>query len=127
MSQISKSLRKTDEGYTHWCPGCKQMHPLPNSWMFNNNFESPTFQPSFLHRGVRQVCDSKGQWTGEWVKDQDGKPVRYVCHYNLTDGNLGFLSDCTHEFRNKIVPLPDLPEFYKDTDMELFRDTERNK
>lgn len=52
-----------------------------------------------------------GKWTGEWVRDAQGKPVPFVCHYILTNGILNFCGDSTHTLANKAVPLPELPEW----------------
>lgn len=115
MGQVSSKLRRLTNAYAHWCPACKEMHRLPDGWTFSNgDLEKPSFQPSFLHGGILTVKDSNGQWMGEWVLDALGKPIPYVCHYILTDGILNFCPDCTHEMAGKSVPLPELPDFYKD-------------
>jgi uncharacterized protein DUF6527 len=115
MGQVSPYLRRSSGGYTHWCPGCLEMHRLPDSgWTFNGDLNKPTFQPSFKHTGVKTVKDKNGQWTGEWVLDANGKAIPDICHYILTNGILNFCSDCTHEMAGKPVPLPELPEFYRD-------------
>lgn len=114
MGQVSKYLRKNENGYTHWCPACKEMHPLPDGWNFNGDVNKPTFTPSFKHDGVKTVRDELGRWTGDWVLDDQGKPVKEICHYILTDGILNFCSDCTHEFRGISIPLSELPEYYRD-------------
>ena len=28
MSQVSAVLRRAENGYSHWCPGCKKMHVI---------------------------------------------------------------------------------------------------
>lgn len=89
------------------------MHALPDKWKFNGNLESPTFTPSFKHSGMWQVRVA-GKWTGAWVRDGAGKPVPFVCHYVLTDGVLSFCDDCSHALRDKSVPLPVLPEEFRD-------------
>ncbi len=95
MSQVSAKLRRGVERYFHWCPGCEEMHPLPDRWSFNGNLDAPTFNPSFLHH---------------W-----GSPAkRQVCHYVLTDGVLNFCADCTHALAGKRIPLPDLPADLQD-------------
>lgn len=111
--QVSPYLRKTVGGHAHWCPGCKEMHTLPDSWQFNGNVNSPTFTPSFLHSGLKTIKDENGAWTGEWEM-KDGKPIKDVCHYILTNGVMNFCGDCTHELSGKSVPLPELPKYYQD-------------
>ena|SRR5208337_1567824 len=113
MGQVNSKLRRQQDGYAHWCPACKETHPLPDSWKFDGNLESPTFAPSFRHRGL-QTVKVDGKWTGEWVRDDAGNPIPFVCHYNLVAGMLQFCPDSTHELAGKSVPLPDLPEGFTD-------------
>lgn len=93
-------LREAHEGwrkeagltYLHWCPGCKQLHPInvekPNSynavWSFDGNLESPTFSPSINIVGR--------------------------CHYFIRAGQIQFMSDSRHALSGQTVPLPDIPE-----------------
>ena len=100
MSQVSSVLRRSTTGYSHWCPGCREMHHIhtdaPNSngaqWSFDGNAESPTFTPS--------VNISSHD-------EEDGTTER--CHYNLTAGVLNFCGDSTHSLAGQPVPLPPLP------------------
>lgn len=109
MNQVSSRLRRVTGAFIHWCPGCGEMHRLPDGWKFDGNLETPTFSPSFKHEGVQTVKVS-GKWTGEWVRDASGKPAPFVCHYILTAGILNFCADSTHSLAGKAVPLPQLPE-----------------
>jgi hypothetical protein len=84
------------------------MHVIPDSWKFDGNLESPTFSPSVKITG-KQTVVVDGEWTGEWIRDADGKPLDYCCHYILTAGQISFCSDCTHSFVNQVVSLPSLP------------------
>jgi len=114
MGQVSSILRRATGAYEHWCPGCEKMHILPDNWNFvNHDLEKPTFTPSFKHTGVKTV-HVNGKWTGEFVKDENGKPVPQCCHYILTDGVLNYCGDCTHSLAGKSIPIPPLPEFMKD-------------
>jgi hypothetical protein len=79
------------------CPGCGMGHhariagpgvPHP-CWEFNGDLERPTLSPSLLVR-----------W--EWGEERTPK----VCHSFVRDGQIQFLSDCTHEFAGKTIPLP---------------------
>lgn len=118
MGQVSRKLRKTTDGYTHWCNGCQEMHILPNTWKFvNNDVLKPTFTPSFKHSGVQRVFEN-GAWTGEWKYDHNGDVIPYVCHYVLTDGILHYCVDCTHNLVGQAVELPDLPAYYTNYDIE---------
>lgn len=80
------------------CPACNDWHVLnvnpefPCCWGFNGDFERPTFTPSLLHNvGGRNKT----------------KPI---CHSFITDGNIQFLGDCTHDMKGKTVPLPDFED-----------------
>jgi hypothetical protein len=109
MGQVSSVLRRATGCYMHWCPGCEEMHSLPDGWAFDGNIESPTFSPSFKHEGLKQIF-ADGRWTGEWERDAAGSPIPFICHYVLTAGILNFCNDCTHALAQKAVPLPNLPD-----------------
>lgn len=82
-------------GYMIECPGCTLGHLFRvagdgQKWSFNGNMESPTFTPSIIHR---------------WEFGEDHN--LHVCHLILTDGQIQFCSDCTHELKGQTVALPD--------------------
>jgi hypothetical protein len=54
------------------------------NWTWNGDTEKPTLRPSIL------TSDGKGGTR---------------CHSWVTDGNVQFLDDCTHEFKGQTVPL----------------------
>jgi len=119
MSQVSRKLRQTSEGYSHWCPGCEEMHCIsltrnggPN-WTFDGNVDVPTFSPSVRITG-KQCINENGKWTGKWRLGPDGKALDGCCHYILNSGQIQFCPDSTHALAGKMVPLPDLPEFVRD-------------
>lgn len=60
----------------------------------------PTFKPSM---NIRTGPGSRPFRTAV------GEVVVFVCHYNLTAGNLVFHPDCTHAFRKTTVRLPEIP------------------
>lgn len=73
-----------------FCPGCKCGHAFETPrWTWNGSFDKPTFSPSLLYERVIR----------------NDKEVR--CHTYVRDGMIQFLSDCTHEFAGKTVPLPE--------------------
>lgn len=114
MGQVSAYLRRATGAYMHWCPGCKELHQLPDRWSFNGDVNKPTFSPSFKHTLHR--------WDGfpdldiEQVKRIGHAPGlrEVVCHYILTDGILNFCGDCWHDLNGKSVPLPVLPDDHAD-------------
>lgn len=117
MGQVSACLRRAERGYSHWCPGCEEVHLIPDSWSFNGDLDRPTFSPSVKITGVQTVVVD-GKWTDEWVRDAAGKPVSYCCHYILTGGQLNFCGDSTHALAGKTVALPPLPSYLTDGDLE---------
>ena len=76
------------------CPGCEMSHAVRvrsadgrrPSWEWNGDMVRPTFSPSILV-----------QWTYAGVPK--------VCHSFVRDGQIEFLSDCTHALAGKTVPL----------------------
>jgi hypothetical protein len=102
MPKIKKAVNgKGQHGFSHWCPGCQERHFINVDmeeyrarWSFNGDAQKPTFSPSV---NIRVFGGSRGT------------DVKEVCHYFLKDGQLQYLSDCTHELKGKTVELPDLP------------------
>jgi hypothetical protein len=91
-------LRKTESGYASFCPGCKEYHIFDRRWIFDGNFDAPTFSPSLL---VRTQGDK------EWgILDT-------CCHSFVRDGNWQFLDDCTHELRGQTVLMRNEEEGWK--------------
>ncbi|HXN30592.1 MAG TPA: DUF6527 family protein [Polyangiaceae bacterium] len=81
-------------GFSFYCPGCEHGHVFYTAgklvWAFDNNRESPSFQPSLLN-----TCEHHPD------------PKQRRCHLFLTAGRLLFLSDCTHDLAGQTVDLPD--------------------
>lgn len=85
-----------------WCPGCSGMHVVDSGWTFDGNYDRPTFSPSVLVRyrhpkGHTNDNPAPLGYSGEYVVD--------VCHSFVRDGQIQFLSDCTHELRGQTAPL----------------------
>ena len=55
------------------------------NWTWNGDIDKPTLRPSVLTRG------------GDWV-----------CHSWINDGEVVFLSDCTHDLKDTTVALLDV-------------------
>jgi hypothetical protein len=76
-----------------WCAGCETHHAIdPTRWTWNGDNERPTFSPSVLvtyEFGVEHA------------------PKR--CHSFVREGQIQYLSDCTHALADRTVPLEDLP------------------
>lgn len=111
MAQISSRLKSVEDGIAHYCPGCNEMHVFaidkPNysgaKWTWDGNLESPTCKPSMNIRinmpDMKGYCPTAGS---------------SQCHYFLTSGQIQFGGDCTHDLKGQTVPLPILPESYRD-------------
>jgi Family of unknown function (DUF6527) len=84
------------------CPGCKCHHevyvrPTANlvtgaSWEWNGSMEKPTFTPSLM--------------VSLGFTDPNRSPK--VCHSFVTDGQIKYLSDCTHALAGQTVDLPEV-------------------
>lgn len=90
-----------------WCPGCDEAHQIhyagDKAWEFNDDFEQPTFNPSYLtwadpNPRAEAEHDPKGKY-------RNG----FRCHSYITDGKIAYLSDCTHKLANQTVQLPEWP------------------
>ncbi|TXK52393.1 anaerobic dehydrogenase [Pontibacter qinzhouensis] len=77
--------------YVFECPGCKCSHKIDSKWSYNGNPDKPTLSPSVLVR-----------------MDRPPHPEVKICHSFVKDGNIQFLSDCTHELAGQTVELPEL-------------------
>lgn len=93
-----------------YCPGCKKRHhindaPAPGTpsspvWAWNGSVDRPTFTPSLLIRWPANP--EAGEEFKEWRTER-------VCHSFITDGQIQFLSDCTHDLAGQTVSIPEWP------------------
>lgn len=96
MALISSKLWAESGQLFFECPGCKMPHSVNIDktkrgpcWEFNHNLVYPTFSPSILVR-----------WS------YGDPPKNRVCHSFVRDGNIQFLSDCTHDLAGQTVEIP---------------------
>lgn len=79
------------------CPGCDRPHIVeiegPHAWQFNGDMARPTISPSYL-------------LTKPAYPDAKPPIAAVVCHSFINDGQIQFLSDCTHALAGQTVPLP---------------------
>jgi hypothetical protein len=61
-------------------------------WKWNEDVDKPTVTPSIRVRG--------GSKEGETT-----------CHFFITDGEIRYLGDCTHELKGQTVPMLEWPEW----------------
>lgn len=92
--KVSKSDADGIDRARFTCPGCKTWHIIlvtgDGAWGFNGDEDRPTFTPSILVNGDPAYLNP-------------GVPR---CHSFVTDGQIQFLGDCTHDLAGKTVPLP---------------------
>lgn len=91
-----------------WCPGCKSTHAVDAGWYFNGNYARPTFSPSILVNSGHYAPGHTGDCWCTWNRDHPEDPVSFKCercHSFVTDGEIRFLTDCTHPLAGQIVPL----------------------
>lgn len=112
LSEIENPWSKPDRAFLFYCPGCKEHHSIDLSrWTFNENMEKPTFSPSLLIKSVRLPNPIPLDDNGEYKIGSDSRiegTTDHVCHSFIIDGNIQYLSDCTHSLTGQTVPLPDL-------------------
>jgi hypothetical protein len=102
---MEKVVHKYENTYMIFCPGCKCGHAVNNTWTFNGDLEKPTFSPSILVKGTKDITDDEHAII---MRGEKFDPIRTVCHSFVTDGKIQFLSDCTHGLAGQTV---DLEEF----------------
>ena len=102
--------------YGHfWCPGCDRNHTVrlngPHKWEWNDSEELPTLQPSVKVTGIE---DATNEQYAEYERYGTPLPTpkEFVCHSYVTNGQIQFLSDSTHDLAGNTVDLPEYPEDY---------------
>lgn len=82
--------------YVFQCPGCKCSHYVQTAkndagqpvWKWNGDVDKPTVTPSIRVQ----------------TEDETGKKC---CHFFITNGQIRFCGDCTHELSGKTLELED--------------------
>ena len=78
------------------CPGCGGTHaywlahPPPKTqpiWEFDGNIQAPSWTPSLR------------------IQSMSRKEKPYICHLYVRNGQIEYLSDCTHELAGKTIPM----------------------
>jgi hypothetical protein len=105
------------------CPACNSSHSVVirgnvPAWDWNGDYEKPTFSPSILVTHpvwVPEITEDNWQeWCAHpWQQTQHTK----ICHSFVRDGQIQYLTDCTHELAGKTVDLPDLPDLPDSAEM----------
>lgn len=97
MQKLSPILAKGHK-YWHYCPACESIHGYDDRWKWNGNIDRPSFTPSM-----------KMTWS-HWEGEEP--PKENCCHYFVTDGQIIYCGDCTHELVGKTIPMPVIPDNY---------------
>jgi len=104
------------QGLSFYCPGCKFTHTVNyhpgNQWQFNGDFKKPTLTPSILVTGTKLTAEGYRQYE-EWIAK--GCPMLQepfssepnVCHSFVTDGQIQYLGDCSHDLAGQTIELPE--------------------
>lgn len=106
---------------TFWCPGCSLPHSInigaqaTPSWGFNGDIEKPTFTPSVLVTSGHYASGHKSGsdcWCTYYEQHPEEEKDGFecgICHSFVTDGQIQFLSDCSHALAGQTVAVPDYP------------------
>lgn len=100
-----------------FCPGCELSHEISTqgspAWNWNGDAELPTFSPSVLATsGHYARADARGCWCTYAAAhpDETDLPRCNRCHSFVHDGQIEFLTDCTHALAGTTVPIPEWPQ-----------------
>ena len=118
---IKDAFGKGEDALKFQCPGCDIFHVVPvtgpRAWGWNQSTERPTLTPSIRIGYVKEppldpvTNDFKRGTYGQYLKGPDGRLLGakdMVCHSFVTDGQIQYCSDSTHDLAGKTVPLPEL-------------------
>lgn len=97
------------------CPGCGCLHgPIVKApagtrpvWQWNGDRDRPTLSPSIRVQGTVPLTEDEYQRV---MRGEKVEPKPLLCHTFVRDGQIEFLSDCTHALAGKSVPIPDLDD-----------------
>lgn len=95
-------------GISWWCPGCQDYHVVPvtgeHGWTWNESIFLPTLSPSILVYSHKSIRDPGLPMDKLLAPDNIYETP--LCHSFMVDGQLQFLSDCTHALAGQTVPIP---------------------
>lgn len=105
-------LEKLDTGERFfYCPGCDTHHMIDDKWTYSGTDEKPTVRASVLSKWVKTPDPLPRDENGNLITGPDGRAVgakNMVCHLFITDGNIKYLNDCTHNLAGETVPMEDI-------------------
>lgn len=84
-------------GYSFRCFGCGHDHVIDvPRWQFDGNMAKPTFSPS--------IKCTTGSYANPKYIDPEGLPPT-ICHFFIENGNIKYLTDCTHYLKGQTIEL----------------------
>lgn len=95
------------------CLGCGEMHQVTSAWTWNESMEHPTITPSILVKTGHYSDESRPCWCAyNKEKEEAGEPTSpfkcSLCHSFISNGEIRYLDDCSHELAGKTIMLPDV-------------------
>ena len=94
----------------YWCPACKIHHVIDDKWTYTGTEEKPTVRASVKAHWVKTPDPMPRDEDDKLILGKDGRikgAEDMVCHHFITDGEIKYLNDCTHEFAGKTLPMED--------------------
>lgn len=116
-------LREVQKGkMAFYCSACQTGHFVvvdgTRGWTWNGDGNYPTFSPSVLVRSYgapdgREMMTPDEEVEFQKMLNDEGMDSVYhskfgkICHSFVEQGQIRYLTDCTHKFAGQTVPLPD--------------------
>ena len=100
--RLSKILAKSNGNIFFECPACETPPGINCGgghgpiWSWDNDVNKPTISPSVLVKYEQYNTPTSSK-----------KKKEHVCHSFVQNGQIQYLSDCTHELAGKLVDIPE--------------------
>lgn len=111
MAKVKEDSHGKYETWVFYCPGCGYTHAYytknPDGrpvWNFNGDVNNPTFTPSLLNRWGKHADPN-------WQEPEGVQPSNKwsgTCHLYVTNGQIQYLLDCTHNLAGQTVPMQEI-------------------
>lgn len=103
--------------YGFFCPGCKHLHIYfvnsphwtkdSQGWTFNGDMSNPTFSPSLLTTWGKNADPNWQEPEEDPVGECREKGWSGQCHLFVTNGQIQYCGDSTHELSGQTIEVPD--------------------
>jgi len=94
-----------------WCPGCDGVHIVSDAWQVTGVGETLTISPSVLVYERQKLINEDLEWDELCAPENVTTAPR--CHSFVTNGQIQFLEDSTHDLTGQTVALPPLPDWLR--------------